>query len=427
MKTSDITCCVVDKGLFLHLAIRLARDYKRVMYWSPWESAFPSCHQSVIGDGFKEIERVESIWEVKDECDLFVFPDVGYGPLQRELRGQGYPVWGHMGGDELELYRGKFMDVLKDVGLPEPTFEKITGITALRDHLRNVTDKYIKVSLYRGDFETFHFRSWEEDRVEIDVWSVRFGAIGEQVIFYVFDPIDTEIEDGMDSYCIDGQWPTVAFHGMECKDKFLIGTVVNIEEIPEEVTLVNDKIGPVLGEYGYRGFFSTEVRITKDKESYFIDPTCRCASPPSQVMGELYENLGEIIWNGAHGVCIDPEPTAKFGVQGMLNVSGEKTDWKSFDLPDELERWVKPSFACKVDSALCFPPQEHDSLCGWLTATGDTILGAIEAFRELQKALPDGVTVDDSGIPKLLEEIKEAEKMGMEFTDQKVPEPQEAV
>lgn len=421
---SEITACVIDKGIFLPVARRLAREYDKVYYWTPHEKAFPVV-SDIIGDGFPEIELVENIWEVKDKCDLFVFPDIGFAGLQQELISQGKAVWGARDADKLEVSRGKFLETLLETDLPLPKFQKIQGMTALRDFLRDKEDRYIKISKFRGDWETLHWRNWSQDESELDYRSVKLGPWKEAIVFYVFDPIDTEIEDGVDTYCVDGQWPKLVIHGMEAKDKAYIGTFQAFEDLPEEVRRVNNSFGPILGRYNYRSFFSTEVRITKDDESYFIDPTTRAGSPPSQVMCEMVANLGDIIWQGANGVLVEPEPFTKFGVQALLSVKGERHSWSAVEFDDEVERWVKCGFCSLVNGRMVFPP-DHDSSggdIGWLVGVGDNIEEALKHLKHNVKLLPDGVCCDTSGLTDLLGEIQEAEAQDLHFCDERVPDP----
>src|SRR6266404_6489108 len=84
-EAKDVTACVVDHGLFIELAVRLSREYKRVLYYSPWEGGFPHLENCVLGDGYGEIERCNDIWAYKTHIDLFVFPDLLHSGLQLEL------------------------------------------------------------------------------------------------------------------------------------------------------------------------------------------------------------------------------------------------------------------------------------------------------------------------------------------------------
>jgi hypothetical protein len=422
-QTPEVRCLVVDSGIFTHIARRLARDFDTVWYWSPWESAFPHFKDALIGDGYGDIIRVESIEQVKAKCDLFVFPDIGYADLQMELVAQGKAVWGCRHADELEARRGLFLETLQnETDLPVPKYQKIKGLSNLFLHLRDNPDRYIKVSTYRGDFETCHFRSMEEDHGLLDSWGVKLGPLREEFYFYVFEPIDTQVEDGIDSYCIDGQWPSTVIHGMECKDSAYLGTFQKMDEVPPETRIANEQFGPVLAHYGYRGFFSTEVRITEEGDSYFIDPTCRAPSPPSQVMCEMTSNLGDIIWQGANGILVEPVPAAQFGVQAIFKV--DRDEWGVIKLPTELDQWVKVSFSCKMGDKICVPPDPQGvSEIGWVVAIGDSMPEAIENLRFHVEQMPEGVKVEFSSLADLLKEVKMAEDEGMSFSDEEVPEP----
>lgn len=423
--TSEVVACVVDHGRFLHVARRLARDFAKVYYWTPTERDCPLLREACIGDGFEDITRIDKLRSVRSKCDLFVFPDIGFADLQKDLIDEGIPVWGARDADSLESNRGKFLKVLATTNLPVPSVQAVIGLDKLRAVLKEAEDKYVKLSRFRGDWETLHWTNWRQMEGVLDSYAVRFGPLKDKLTFYVFDPIETEIEDGVDTYCIDGQWPATVLKGMECKDKSYIGTVQKFSDVPAETRIVNEEFCPILASYGYRGFFSTEVRITKDGQSFFIDPTCRCGSPPSQVQAELFQNYGEIIWQGAQGNLVEPEPTAKFGVQAAIAVEGDRSEWNRVEFPPELDAWIKCGFFCQVDGVTCFPPvtEYNTSELGYLCAIGDTIEEAIDSLRQKRDALPDGIKCEFDSLADLLKEIQSAEGSGMEFTDQEVPEP----
>jgi len=424
---SDLHLRIVDKGLFLPLARRLARDVKKVTYWSPCERDFPSLLDS-IGDGFPDIERVDCHLEGSDEVDVWCFPDTGFTNLQADLAGQGRNVWGSRGGDELELNRGLFLETIKNLGLPVPEYAKIKGITNLKLHLRDLEDKWIKISGHRGDWETFHWRSWEEDENELDAKAARLGPFRELLTFYVLDPIDADVEDGCDAYNIDGEFPSLVIHGMEAKDKAYVGTFQQYDDLPEELRRINEAFGPLLGEYGYRNFFSIEVRITKDGEAFFIDPTCRAGSPPSQVQAEMIGNLAEVIWRGSQGELVDPEPAAKFGVQALCKLHRDKDTWAYVKVDDELDRWLKSTHCMFQDGMLCLPPGEYVTGCeDWLVGIGDTFEEAIKHLQHNIELLQCGCECDATQLCELLKEVNEAEAQGMEFSDQPIPNPETAL
>ena len=380
----------------------------------------------MIGDGFSDIERVSSEWKEKDSVDCWVFPDTGFSEIQQELLDQGKIVWGARGADVLETSRGKFLKALESTTLPVPPYQKVIGMEYLREYLRGREDQFIKISKFRGDWETLHFRNWRQDETELDARAVKLGPWKEVMPFYVFDQIETENEDGCDTYCIDGQFPSLIIHGVEAKDKAYLGTFQKFSDLPEEVRCVNDEFGPILAGYGYRSFFSSEVRITRDGKSFFIDPTLRAGSPPSQVMCEMIGNYADIIWRGAQGELVDPEPLHKFGVQAIVCVAGGRKDWKTIELPDDVQQWFKAGYCSQIDGRICFPPDpdEPGGNIGWMVGVGDTVKGAIDHLKDNASKLPCGLTCEYSELADLLKQVDEAEKSGMEFTDQPIPQPE---
>lgn len=418
---SSKVIAVIDHGSFIHVAERLAKDFGQVYYTTQMDKGEPTV-KDIFGDGVDSVEWVEDFWHIKKRCDVVCFPDIGFSGMQEELRSQGMPVFGSGDADELEAMRGLFLETVEKLGLPVPQYTAVQGLTALRKHLRNKTDKWCKVSKYRGDIETFHWRDWTHDEVTLDCLAFKLGPMKEMIKFYVIDPIQTIIEDGVDQLCIDGKLATICLHAMEAKDKSLLGTVVEFKDIDERVRYISEEFATVLAKHDYRNFFSTEVRLTDD-ESYFIDPTLRCGSPPSQVQMELYANVGEIVWAGAHGECVDPVPTAEFGAQILIKSKDDPDQWTTADIADDLKQWVKAGTSSVLDGTICSPPDGRSKDFGWLCAIGDSIQEVINTLKERAKELPEGFEADTDSLAELLVEINSAEDQGMEFTDQEIPEP----
>lgn len=420
---SQVTALVFDHSLFIPLAQRLAKGFKRVLYHSPFEEGFTTINKAIIGDGFPDIERCDDFWSMKDEIDLFVFPDIQHAGLQLELERQGKAIWGSRRGDSLELKRQKFHRVLKEVGLDVPVFFVVPGLDALREHLRDKTDKYIKISRYRGSMETTHWRDWDLDEGWLDVLAVRFGPAKNLIPFLVFDEIETELEIGGDTYCVDGQWPSIMLHGDEWKDKGYFGAVTKREDMPEQIQRVMDAFSAVLEGFRYRNQWSMELRVMGDK-AYFIDPTCRGGLPSTGSQLQLWGNFPEIVWRGANGELIDPEPTAQFSAECVLTMKSEKHQWGKTRIVKELSEFAKFGGCCEIDGAVCFPPDDsHGEEIGWLVATGDTMEETIETMLERVKLLPDGVSANTESLIHLLKEIKQAEEQGIEFAEDAIPDP----
>lgn len=426
-ETSDKTVCVFDHGLFVELAVRLSREFKRVLYFTPWSKGFPLLNDCVIGDGLQEIERIQDIWEHINEIDLFVFPDIQEAGLQAHLYKMGKLVWGSRFGDSLELKRAQFKDTLSKMDLPVGKWRSIRGLWNLRQYLGDNDDKWIKISKYRGCMESWHHETWQKSLPMLDHLAVQFGPVQNAIPFIVEDPLPTEIEVGYDGFCIDGHFPSLGIQGYEIKDEALIGSVQKYSDMPKEVLTINEALAPVLRSFQYRNFFSTEIRVLNGKP-YFIDPCCRCPSPSIEVQYELWSNLGECIWQGAAGNLVDPIPVAQFGVEAIIDHKGDYSRWRVLNIPDEVRQWTKLFWYTKHDGLYGIPPFPHvGDAVGVVVGIGNTIEQAIDHLKgnvDVLTEKQDSLTVHVHALSDALEKIQEAEKKGIEFTKKEVPNPE---
>lgn len=424
---SQVTCLVVDAGLFLPFARRMAEDCKRVIFYNPDRRSFPSIKQGTIGDGFPDLEHTLDFWPILDEIDLVCFPDIGNAGLQLHLESIGKAVWGSRGGDAIEINRQLFLKMLGDVGLHVPEYKVIQGVCDLADYLIDHEDQYIKVSRWRGDMETTHWRNWTLDRGWLDWMAVNLGPMKDHLNFLVFPAIDTPLEIGGDNYGIDGLWPSVMLNGLEHKDTTYFSAVTKTNEMPEQIQAILEAFSPYLKSKRYRNQWSMEVRV-KDDVGNFIDATCRGGMPSSASQQLVWANFAEIVWAGANGELVEPEPVTNFTIECMVTSKTGKDCWDTVELPKELERWVRFSNCAFVDGTYAFAPDEfHSGELGWLCALGDTPKKTLERAKELADQLPDGLDANLENLTGLIKEIEIGEKQGIPFTDQPVPTPAEVI
>jgi hypothetical protein len=237
---SEVTCCVVDTGLFLNMARRMAPACKQVLYWNPDCRDYPSVKQATVGDGFEGVARVREFWDIINIIDLFCFPDVQLPELQQYLESIGKAVWGARYGMNLELQRENFLAMLKELGLDVPPHTVVVGVTALRSFLHDKEDYYIKISRFRGDMETHHWRNWAMDRLWLSLLEVKLGPTAEHMHFVCCESIPTDLEIGGDTYCVDGRWPSTMLNGIEGKDKSFFAAVTPRNRMPREVLEVQE-------------------------------------------------------------------------------------------------------------------------------------------------------------------------------------------
>jgi hypothetical protein len=421
---SDVVACVVDFGMFMPVAMKLSKFYKKVYYSTPTEKGFQVIDDFVMGDGVTGITRLEDYLSpsVFDEIDLFVFPYILYSGLQEHLEACGKAVWGARRADELETMKGKFYDSLEEVGLTVPGHEKVRGMKNLRVYLKEHPDVFVKISRYRGTMDTWKHVDYTNSSAYLDMLAVKLGPFQDDILFYVIDKIDTPIEGGIDTYNIDGQWPGEAVLGYEKKNECYLATVKPMAEMPPEFSIVNELYGPVLARYNYRQFFSTEVRVD-GKDSIFIDPTCRTASPAGEEMLDLFGNLGDIVWQGAHGVLAEPEITARFAGEAYLHWTGERKQWKCLTVPEGLPAEVK-LYACAQKDGVYYSPPDDEDVIGCVVAIGDDPGEVIEKIKETcEGMIGSKVRADLASFADLLIEIKKGEEAGIEFTDKNIPDP----
>ncbi len=427
----EVNCLIVDFGTFIGLAECMAQVCKKVWYYSPWEQEYVCLERCVFGDGFDSFERVDDFMDPDflKQIDLAIFPDILYGGMQKLFKSLGIAVWGHMGSDELELYRTKFLKVIKDVGLPMVHNEVIHGLSNLNKHLKTVEDKWVKINRYRANAETFHHRDWIHSQRTIEDLEFKFGPLKERVIFVVQDSIKgTEdspvIEVGYDGWNIEGQFPFASFQGYEKKNELYLGSLRKYVDLPDEILYVNKAMAPVLERYGYRNFYANEIRI-KDGVPYHIDPTNRMAGQTMEHLFNTCTNLPEVIWKGANGEVIEPEFLDLFAAEATMHyhVEAGGEGWKTFQVPNQALAFVSLYHCCLEDGAYHIPPHKCDEV-GVVIGTGNTAENAINNLKE-HFSLLDGepLSIEITGFAELIEEIEQAEAEGVEFSDKPMPNP----
>lgn len=432
----EVTACIWDSGTFAPLAMKLAETFKTVFYFSPWEAEYVEISDCVIGDGLETVERLDEPLDPEnlDKIDLWIFPDIVFGGVQRLLRSLGKPVWGSMGASDMELYRTRFIKLLDKIGLPHVKSVTCRGLTALANELRDTENKWVKINRYRGNCETWHHQDWDHSQRKLEKLAVTFGGMKEHVVFVVQDPIDGDdetpvLEVGYDGWSIDGQYPETSFQGYEAKNELYLGAMRPYAKLPAEVQAVNEAMAPELAAYGYRNFWATEIRIKGD-EAYFIDPTARMPGQTGEQLLETCENLAEVIWRGAHGEVVKPVWAHKFAAEATLHYKDHEDDvWKVLRLPEdpEVRRWFKLYQFCEADGLFHFPPSHSDEL-GVAIGVGDTPEAAIEHLKDnLAELENEPVSADVAQFADLIEQIEAAEDEEVEFSDAPVPGPEIAI
>lgn len=376
------TVLIVDNGLFCDLSLTLAKRFGKVLYYSPWEQSFPRSNEILIAEGLPGVTRVNSIWPVVDDVDLFVFPDIFHGPLQVHLAKQGKRVWGGRLGENLEILRGLSKRWISGVGLPVGPWRQLRGLDRLREFLKANDDQYVKIPRTRGDMETFHAATYKLIEPRLDELEHSLGAKKHIQEFIVEAPIAPAVEVGYDGFSIDGKFAQQALYGVEVKDMAYLGQVVSYQDLPAGVREVNAKLSGLFADWHYRGFFSSEIRI-KGGKPYLIDPCCRMASPPGELYQTMIANLAEILWHGADGIVIEPEFIDVWGAQLVMSSPWAAHNWQPIDFPPSIRDHLRLHYSTRINGRYYVIPQAIEMAeIGAVVATGAS---ADEAIANVTK------------------------------------------
>jgi hypothetical protein len=415
MDFSNQTALVIDQGLYVHVAQRLAQSFGRVLYYcNGWRSAFPVSERFNIGAGIEGIERVENPWEHVEGADLIVFPDTYFGGEQEYLRRQGKRVWGSGHAEILELHRDELKTVLKRAGLPVGPYRIILGMEELRAYLKDNPGVYVKGNVFRGDVETFRNSNWVVTQPLLDDLASRLGPRQNSTVFVVEDPIEG-VELGYDGACIDGRFPGVACYGYEAKDAGYVGKVVDYEELPAALREVNARLAPALAALGCRSFFSTEIRVGADRVPYLMDPAMRAGSPPSEAYVELFANWDEVIWAGAEGEVTDLKPVAGYAAEIILRSEWARQHFLALDIPQSIRRFIKIHGHCRIEGSDYAAPLGIREV-GAAIGLGDSLEEAVGAALEHAQAVQGlELEFDHNALDAAMDCIEQGQEFGLDW------------
>ena len=390
------TVMVVTDGYAVSHARRLGRDFGRVFLHTPMDRQTEPTHDMVcIGEGFEDdnIIKVESIFKLNAfrEVDIFYFPDEGYAAEQEYLRSIGKCVWGAGYGERLEQDRAFCKSLMRKVGLPVGGWNRVHGITALRHHLQAYPNQWVKVSFWRGYFESFFSPTYKQSEQQINQIAAQMGPYAEHAEFIVEDNLPDKVETGIDTYVINGKLPKRAMVGIEDKDLSYTATIMDWDEIPEPIRRWHELIAPELERSRYCGWLSTELRIGPDKVPYMIDATCRAPAPPSELFQEQYANFSEIVWAGAHGEVVDPIPKAKWGCQVLIECN-DPTNYISVGCSAQYRNNLKLYYPMRVDGITYVPPREEETR-GAVIGMGRTLNQAMAEVDDVLNSISSNVPV----------------------------------
>ena len=371
---------ICDNGLFTSLAARLGRD-QEVAYFSTWGNSFPQSRELAPATGLENVERVDDPIQylLDGKASHVIVPDLYLNGIERLAREMGIPTFGCGEGNRLETDRWHLSEFLAENGLDVISTTEVEGVDALESYLRKHEDKYIKVSVFRGDLESFHHVKWDSTEVWFNDLKRRLGPLGAQIRFIVQDPIPDATEVGIDTFVLGGRFVQQPIVGVERKDAAYFGCLV--DGTPEPFAPIINALETYFTQTKYNCFFSNEMRINQHG-IFMTDATCRIPSPPGGVMMNACQNLSNVILKGEQPNYGD----ATYFCEIVLKSDWVRENFLQVTVPNET-RYAFHNY-CKIDKKIWIIPHdskytEFGSALGW----GKTADAAITMCEESAKAV----------------------------------------
>jgi hypothetical protein len=351
-----------DNGIFFEFALALSKEYGQVYYYAPYVDAYPGMPKAVMGSEWVDgaqldtfdghpVRRIINPWDYIDDVDVVIFPDCYDEDVQSYLKRKGKPVFGALRGAKLELDRYQAKEVFRRHGMDVPPVERIVGMNKLRAYLQNPQNRnvWLKIARFRLHFETFHHESYERTAPMLAKLDWELGPLKDITEFVVERDVDAVVEEGIDTYSVNGQFPRQIVQGTESKDSAFACAFFAWDDISRGNRLIIDKLSGVLAETGYQGLLCTETRTTAEGRSYLIDPCTRGGFPSLNCWSAMCDNLGEITWEVAHGRMVEPRVGQRYGLEAIVRSKWLQHNHQALRFPDAVREHVKIKNVIKID------------------------------------------------------------------------------
>ena len=407
---------VIDEGLYVTQAEALSDNGKNeVVYCTNWQAVSPEYKNYAPGVNYKKLKKELYFFDWIEKADCVVNFDVPDNDLIAFLK-RTFPkksIYGSGHGEKLENDRWKLKEWIKTLGLPLQKSVKITGITALRTHLKTNKDKYIKINIFRGDRESFYSKDAEMVDLILDKLALVYGPHKEEIVFIVEDLIDTDVEIGCDLFFNGPDYLTPMIIGYEYHKNMYLGKVV--DKLPKPLQETIDAFKPLLAKIDYRGAISTEEKIKSEKEHYFIDLCARIPNPLGTGYPIWIKNWPELVYKIGKGEAVKPNIPYKYLGAIALKTKEALTDYVRIDIKKGKEGQIVPIMCCMHDNKL-YACKGNDEVVV-LVAGGQSVDDVLKQLKDLgQYVEAEGLDKDTlNGIDKIKDIIAAGKKVGIDF------------
>lgn len=260
---------------------------------------------------------------------------------------------------------------------------------------------------------TFHWVSKRQARRWVNDINYRLGIRCDDLRLLIQDAIkDCVCEPGYDGFCVNGLFTDNSLIGFEDKDKAYIGRVC--AETPGLIKDVNTKMAPILKEMGCAGHWTTEIKVTKGGDYYFLDPTLRTPEPPGAVFDVVYSNYPEACREIAHGRLPKLKFKKKYCAEITLYSPHYENQQVCVEFPKDLKPYIKLKNHTMTDDYYTVIPNGMGGFFGGVVGIGDSAKeaknNAIDVFKEIEA---EGLDFDESAFNRIENSILEGRKYGV--------------
>ena len=413
---------VNDAGIFTDIAASLSDKGKNdVILCSPWQSVYPSWKDFAAGVGMKGVRKQDKhgnpllFWEQVESADCICNFDVGNNDQIGFLR-KMFPkksIWGSGRGERIEADRIFLKGIIDALELDQVPHKVIKGITALKAYIKSNPDKYVKINVFRGDMESFHAVSEEDNRADFLKLELTLGPNAEDTLFIVEDMIDAKAEIGYDGFFAKTDYADKCFCGIEYAKNLYLAKVFDYEDLPAPIFDTMEALAPVLERVDYRGAISTEERIVSLKEHYLIDVCSRLPSPLSALYPEFIKNWPEFVYRTGLGepcpLDIDVKYVGAFALSSMRG----KEEYLPINVKESDRDKIKFQSVTMHDGK--YSGVKGNEIIATIVASGDTKEEVLEKLKDYAKLVDaPGLNTDEiNGINIILESFNAAKSIGI--------------
>ncbi len=412
----NITVCIYDIGAsYTPLALALVDKVKKVYYFSTWEKdGFPLRKDDMVGTGIKGVERLSFPFSKLDVIDLWIFPDVYGWDIQVLLKRLGQLVWGASQSSWMELDRFALREWEMANKMPVAETEEYIGLDDLMKNMPK--EKFIKISNYRGDIETFKFYDKQRSEYRAKELELHLGVLSKEMPMIGESKIEG-YEIGADTYTVKGEFPKTMLWGIEMKDTAYLGKISDDMNLPKQLKWTNAKLEVQLKKEQTNSFISYEIRTQSPTNGYLTDMTMRLPNPPYQAHLAMIDNIAEVMYYGAQGIMVQPKFNSKYCAILII-----KSDFAEDNImPIKVSKEVRPytyimGLAVRDNEWYSLTNKCWGGEFGAIVGTGNTQEEAIKNCKKHVEGIQgDSLEIDVDALDKASQELRDMRKIGVMF------------